>query len=132
MQKKYGLSRASRLKSVVRTERLFTKGKSFWTFPFNVYYRIGGVDDTQANQILVSVGKHYFKHAVDRNRMKRLVREAYRLNKIPLMEAAEQAGLRFNVGFVYKCHELSDFATIEKSVKQIIVHLINIIGRKKQ
>ncbi|MCQ2253525.1 MAG: ribonuclease P protein component [Bacteroidales bacterium] len=131
MHKKFGLSRAEKLKSVVRTDKLFTRGKTFWTFPFNVYYRIGGVDDVQANQILVSVGKHYFKHAVDRNRMKRLVREAYRLNKLPLLEAAQKAGLFFNVGLVYKCHSLSDFDTVQNSIIQIIDHLKAIIERKK-
>lgn len=90
MPKKYGLSRSEKLKSVVRTEKLFTKGKSFRVFPFSVYFRLSNDGELTQNQFLVSVGKHYFKHAVDRNRMKRLVREAYRKNKLPLYEKAKE------------------------------------------
>ncbi len=130
MQKRNGLPREEKLKSVVRTEKLFTKGKSLWVFPCTVYYRIAGPDDIPAPQILVSVGKHYFKHAVDRNRMKRLIREAYRINKHSIMQAAADTGLNFNIGFVYKSRNLIDFATIENSMKNILAQIEGIIRKK--
>ncbi|MBQ3656413.1 MAG: ribonuclease P protein component [Bacteroidales bacterium] len=120
MPKKYGLSRSEKLKSVVRTEKLFTKGKSFRVFPFSVYFRLSNDGEFTQNQFLVSVGKHYFKHAVDRNRMKRLVREAYRLNKNFLYETSEEKNVFFNVGFVYRLNVLSDFQTVETAVKNAL------------
>jgi len=120
MPKKYGLSRSEKLKSVVRTEKLFTKGKSFRVFPFSVYFRLSNDGELTQNQFLVSVGKHYFKHAVDRNRMKRLVREAYRKNKLPLYETSELKNVFFNIGFVYRLNVLSDFKTVETAVKNAL------------
>lgn len=123
MPKKYGLSRSEKLKSVVRTEKLFTKGKSFRVFPFSVYFRLSNGGELTQNQFLVSVGKHYFKHAVDRNRMKRLVREAYRKNKLPLYEKAKEKNVFFNLGFVYRLNVLSDFKTVEAAVKNALLIL---------
>ena len=123
MPKKYGLSRNEKLKSVVRTEKLFTKGKSFRVFPFSVYFRLSNDGELTQNQFLVSVGKHYFKHAVDRNRMKRLVREAYRKNKLPLYEKAKEKNVFFNLGFVYRLNVLSDFKTVEAAVKNALLIL---------
>lgn len=123
MPKIYGLSRNEKLKSVVRIEKLFTKGKPAWVFPFNVYLRFGSSEEYKENQFLVSVGKHFFKHAVDRNRMKRVIREAYRLNKQPLYDAAAAKGVCFNVGFVYKSRQLSDFALVSESMKKAIAML---------
>lgn len=120
MPKKYGLSRSEKLKSVVRTEKLFTKGKSFRVFPFNVYFRLSADGELTQNQFLVSVGKHYFKHAVDRNRMKRLVREAYRKNKLPLYAVSEEKKVFFNIGFVYRLNVLSDYKTVETAVKNAL------------
>ena len=120
MPKKYGLSRSEKLKSVVRTEKLFTKGKSFRVFPFSVYFRLSADGELTQNQFLVSVGKHYFKHAVDRNRMKRLVREAYRKNKLPLYAVSEEKKVFFNIGFVYRLNVLSDYKTVETAVKNAL------------
>jgi ribonuclease P protein component len=120
MPKKYGLSRSEKLKSVVLTEKLFTQGKSFKIFPFVVYFRLSKNGEFSHNQFLVSVGKHFFKHAVDRNRMKRLVREAYRLNKNLLYEKASEKSVYFNVGFVYRSGTLASFPEVEVPVKNAI------------
>ena len=120
MTKKYSLSRGERLKSVVKTQKLFLKGKSFKIFPFHVYYRLSNNTEIIKNQFVISVGKHFFKHAVDRNRMKRLVREAYRKNKQLVYLLSEEKNVFFNVGFVYKSSSKLDYVEIEKLVIQAL------------
>ena len=71
-------------------EQLFSKGSSFSVsaFPLRiVVMETARVADDIPVQVLVSVSKRHFKHAVDRNRVKRQVREAWRLHKSLLAEA---------------------------------------------
>ncbi|MBQ9212793.1 MAG: ribonuclease P protein component [Bacteroidales bacterium] len=126
MTKKYSLSRGERLKSVVKTQKLFLKGKSFKIFPFHVYYRLSNNAEIIKNQFVISVGKHFFKHAVDRNRMKRLVREAYRKNKQLVYLLSEEKNVFFNVGFVYKSSSKLDYVEIEK----IVIQALNMLKEK--
>jgi len=74
-------TRAERLKSRKRIEALFQSGKSFNAFPLKVFYHWEGDGAT-----LIGFGapKRNFKRAVDRNRIKRLLREAWRLQQEPL------------------------------------------------
>jgi len=126
MTKKYSLSRGERLKSVVKTQKLFLKGKSFKIFPFHVYYRLSNNTEVFKNQFVISVGKHFFKHAVDRNRMKRLVREAYRKNKQLVYLLSEEKNVFFNVGFVYKSSSKLDYVEIEK----LVIQALNMLKEK--
>ena len=73
--------------------------------------------------ILVSVPKKRFRHAVDRNRMKRLVREAYRLNKHILWEALEEKDFRLVLAFVCITDTLPTFCAVEKSMKKALVRI---------
>ena len=70
--------------------------------------------------ILISVPKKRFKRAVKRNRLKRLIRETYRLNKQPLWEslAASEKGLL--MAFIYVGNEVCDFSTLDACMKKII------------
>ena len=132
MAKKYGLARNEKLKSVVKIDALFTGGRPFWVYPLSVYYRIYNDGDGAPCKMLVSVGKHYFKHAVDRNRIKRLVREAYRLNKQPLIDAVTAANVRLDIGIVYKSKQISDYKTIEIAVKQILEKLAALVDKNEK
>lgn len=120
MAKKYGFARCEKLKSVVSIDKLFASGRSFWTYPFSVYYRVYNEEGGVACRMLVSVGKHYFKHAVDRNRLKRLVREAYRLNKESLVAIVNNAAVHLDFALVYKSKEIADYKTVEAGVRQAL------------
>lgn len=70
-----------KLKSQKLIEKLFSEGKSFAAYPLRLVYLQTNFEDASKIKAGVSVSKRHFKKAVDRNRIKRLMREAYRLNK---------------------------------------------------
>jgi len=74
-------SKAEKLKSKKLIEALFQEGKSISAYPLRLVYLKTEFEDNIAAKTGVSVNKRNFKHAVDRNRIKRLMREAFRLNK---------------------------------------------------
>ena len=112
MRKTDTLGKTERLKSLVRIENLFNTGRSFMCFPFVVYYTVGGEYNNDHSQMLVTVSKHLFKHAVDRNRIKRLTREAYRLRRHSL----DINGVIYSIAFVYKSRKIESFDTVSQAM----------------
>lgn len=79
---KFTYGKNEKLKSKKLIEQLFTEGQSVSAFPLRLVFLETTHDDaTIIAKTAVSVSKRHFKTAVDRNRIKRLMREAYRLNK---------------------------------------------------
>ena len=79
MRARYG--KKDKLKSRKLIEELFSQGKAFTVFPLRLVYLSADFDDGSKIKAGFSVSSRVFKKAVDRNRIKRLMREAYRLNK---------------------------------------------------
>ena len=89
-KKKYSLPQSERLKGKIRIDNLFANAKGVLAYPFRVLFTPNGTDK---NIIMVSIPKRKFKHAVDRNLLRRRTREAYRLNKTLLSEQTNSIGL---------------------------------------
>jgi ribonuclease P protein component len=96
--------------------RLFAEGKAFIVYPVRVVYLVEN-ESVPAIKILVTVPKKRFKHAVSRNRLKRLMREAYRLNKYELTEKCTQKCLSLQIAFCYVGNEIVNFQTINNKIK---------------
>ena len=89
-------------------DNLYQTGTSFLQHPIVVYYL--PVKDIRFSKVLVSVSKKKFKNAVDRNLLKRRLREAYRLNKRILTN-------QYHLALVYVANGIVNYQEIEKGVK---------------
>lgn len=108
---RYKFGKNEKLKSRKQIEQLFKEGKSFSSFPFRVVYVFAG-NETAILQAGFSVSARYFKKAVDRNRVKRLMREAYRLQKNALHNSVTASAKKLNVFFIYTGNELPEYELI--------------------
>lgn len=116
--KSNSLHKSERLDKKKLIEKLFGGGaRSFSVFPLRVVYlALDNVQDEHA-AILVSVSKRRFKRAVKRNRVKRQIREAYRLNKRPLLQTLKEHNLHIAIAFIYLSDELTDSSLITERMK---------------
>lgn len=129
-KKKYGFGRAERLKSRKQIQAVFGKGKQFSHFPFRVYWLPGQPPNNL--QAGVGVSKRQFGKAVDRNRIKRLMREAWRLNKQPLKLELEQKGKCLFVFMIYTGNALPSWDELSAKMKTAITRLQKLIDEMDQ
>lgn len=111
----YSLPKRERLHLKRDIDELFAQGKGFVAYPLRVIHL---PTETMVPEMLVSVSKRHFKRANKRNRVKRLIREAYRLNKhrlAPLL-AGQRMGLR--MAFIFVGQELPSYAQIEAAIEK--------------
>jgi ribonuclease P protein component len=123
MAKRFGFGKAEKLKSRRQIDDLFAKGKTLSVFPLRVTYQFVGSEDDPRIQAAVSAGKRYFKKAVDRNRIKRLMREAYRLQKERLKEIVFERKITCYLFFAYSDTTIADFSTIKNAMIECLNRL---------
>ncbi len=106
-------------------QMLFEKGKGFNFYPFRVVVYKHDSDNEQPPlpRFLVSVSKKRFHHAVKRNRVKRLVREAWRKNKSELIVKCDKHKVTFDLALVYTATIILSYEEIEKKIKQLSLRL---------
>lgn len=119
-EKKYTLPKPERISLKRQQDRLFAEGKSFVAYPLRVVYLCTGDAMPARSAMLVSVPKRKFKRAVKRNRVKRLVREAYRLRKPDLQAMLTENGCCLLLAFIYLDNELPAFADMEKALQKTV------------
>lgn len=117
---KFTLGSEKRLKSRKKIDRLFASGNRLQKFPLKAVYVVEPTE-LPGFQIAVSVPKKLFKRAVDRNLLKRRMREAFRIhqNQLELKQKLE-------IMFIYSTKEIQDFDRIEKAMLVLIDSLNSI------
>ncbi|RFP65362.1 ribonuclease P protein component [Hymenobacter lapidiphilus] len=108
-------------------EELFGRGSSFGLYPLRLVWLAAPEPTTAPPQVLVSVSKRNFKRAVDRNYLKRLMREAWRLNKYQLVEA-EGGHLVAQLAIIYTGKEKKPLALLEKKLNSGLERLLTDAG----
>ena len=129
VRKQFTLGKNERLKSRKQIEQMFDIGKSFVVTPFRVYFILNNVLPTGNKRSLLQFGvgasSKHFRKAIDRNRIKRLTREAWRLQKNELAEKLKAAVKQLNVFFIYTGKELPDFTTVKDKVGVALKKLVD-------
>lgn len=106
-------------------EKIYTYGRSFFSYPFKVYYIDQAENDVNTDSeadgdllihnLIISVPKKIFKRAVSRNKIRRRIREAYRLNKDSFQNLYSKRVL-----IVYVANEILEYKKIETSLKYVL------------
>lgn len=113
---KHTFKKEERLCSKKVIDKLFTEGQTFLAYPLKIVFLPLELQLNFPVQAGFTVSKKNFKRAVKRNRLKRLMREAYRLNKNELY--LHLKGQQIAVFFIYIGKDISTFEAIEKATKK--------------
>lgn len=124
MAAKEGLPKYERICKDNDIQALFGKGLGMSVYPYRVVYLFRLDDDHPVTvRLLVSVSKKRFHHAFKRNRVKRLIREAWRRNKGQLYEICQRDNISLDVALVYTATVIHSYeemlAKTKKAVKEI-------------
>ena len=121
MARHYTFGKKERLKSRKSIETLFQTGRRFSAGNFRVLYMFKPEAALAAG---TGVSSRLFKKAVDRNRVKRLTRGAWRLQKQPLDEKLKSAGKGLHVFFIFTTNKLPDFLDVNNVMAGIVKRLL--------
>lgn len=112
----------------IRIGRLFAEGEAFIAYPLRIVYKFSDELQDSGVKILISVPKKKIKKAVQRNRIKRQIREAYRLNKVALLESCQQSDKSLQIAITYLSDKPTEYRVIEDKVKQALKKMLQLFS----
>lgn len=129
-------TKQERLRNKKHINRLFESGKAFLVYPFRViFFEVDGNEETVHTatiEVLFSVPKRKVKKAVDRNRIKRLMRESYRTNKHELIGYCADQGKKIQLALIYIGDLKPTFRLVNTKIKHLLKRLNEELSQTKQ
>jgi len=114
-----------RLRSKILIKKLFEEGEKWNYYPFRIIVLKFPIPSEYPVQLLISVPKSIYRKAVDRNRIKRLIREAFRKNKYLLYESLEANHTQLMVCFQYTAKVILSYQLIQEKIIVLLQRLKN-------
>jgi len=136
--KQFTLPKSERLYLRESISDLFANGRSFSCFPYRVTYLLNTHPENELNPkqarcaIMAVCPKKRFKHAVDRNHVKRLTREAYRLQKLTLIAALQEYGCSLEISFIYCDSKFISFDETYRLIGKALSRLVSEVKKAKR
>ena len=118
----FSFSKKERLKNKLQIDSLFSEGERFFEYPFNAIWRLDSNSDSTL-KMAVSVPKKKIPNATDRNKIKRLVREAFRKNKAILHQPLEAKKVKLHLMLVYSQSNIMPMTEIEDKISVTLQRL---------
>lgn len=125
------LPKAYKLCSLKKIEQLYANGKLIKVFPLRVLYLLEEIpenSETTLFEVLFSAPKRRFKHAHDRNYIKRIMREALRKNKYPLLEVLVQQNKKLQFSITFVADKRPTYQLLEQKLRKALDQLIKEIN----
>ena len=136
MSKVFTYQKTDKLKSRKQTQHLFSTGQAINVFPIRLIYTIepmaSNAESASATSVLqagVGAPSRTFRKAVQRNRVKRLLREAYRLEKPNFLSQAALEQKRVNLFFLYNDANVLTQLEIQAKVKEALAILVTKLNK---
>lgn len=120
-----GLPKYERICKENDIQTLFDRGAGVSVYPFRVIYLFRRDESRPVTvRILVSVSKKRFHHAFKRNRVKRLMREAWRKNKAPLYEICQRDNISADVALVYTATVIHSYEEMMRKTRKAVQEIV--------
>ena len=127
-----GLPKYERICKENDIKTLFGQGAGVSVYPYRVIYLFRRDESRPVTvRVLMSVSKKRFHHAVKRNRVKRLMREAWRRNKAPLYEICQRDNISVDVALVYTATVIHSYEEMLKKTRKAVNEIVNRYGPTK-
>jgi ribonuclease P protein component len=126
--KPFSYNKKEKLKSRKLLDQVFKEGKTFTVFPLKLFYLQPAEKMDFFIKTGVGVSGRNFKKAVQRNHVKRLLREAYRTEKTPLHNFLQQQNSQAVVFILYIDKTLPVFTTVKEKMPVALKRLVNALN----
>jgi ribonuclease P protein component len=120
---RHTFSKDERLSSRRMISRLFAEGSTFHLKPFRITWMIAQLSEPSPVQVLISVPKYNFRKAVDRNLIRRRIKEAYRLNKQVIYDQLKANGQQMVLCVTYTAKEIVPYDLIQEKIILLLQRL---------